>query len=78
VRDLDDWQQRVFGRTEPAPEKPAEIPKGVPTVDITCQLCQFVSPVMEGFEELFYLEHLEEDGKVAHFVRAVSLHKPTV
>lgn len=57
--------------TADQPEQDILSEQGVPTVDLTCALCEFVTPVMATFESLFYLEHLEIDGKLAHFVRAV-------
>lgn len=45
--------------------------KGVPTVNLTCALCDFVSPVMQSFESLFYLHHVEENGEIRHYVRPV-------
>lgn len=68
MRDLDDWQRKVFGVKEAPPEKPAP----PISVEIKCQLCEYGNAVMVGFVELFYLEHVpQEDGSVRHFMRSV-------
>lgn len=61
MRDLDDWQRRVFGVKEAPPEKPAT---GIPTIEVTCSVCEYSNAVMAGFAELFYVEHIAPDRHV--------------